>query len=147
MNKDYTNKEYADYIKKKSPKSRTVRDTARAFLVGGLICAFAQAAANYMEFRGVDAETLKNALPVIMVGLGALFTGAGLYEKLAKFGGAGTIVPITGFANAVVSPAMEFKTEGHVLGAGAKMFVIAGPVIVFGTIASVAVGLIYFLFG
>ncbi|OQB15232.1 MAG: SpoVA protein [Firmicutes bacterium ADurb.Bin193] len=147
MKKDYTNQEYTDYIEKKSPKSNTIRDTALAFVIGGLICMIAEGIADYMRYRGVSEEIIKSALPIVMVGLGAFFTGLGLYEKLAKYGGAGTIVPITGFANAVVSPAIEFKTEGHVMGIGAKMFIIAGPVIVFGTIASIAVGLFYYFFG
>lgn len=147
MNKDYTKKEYQDYVKKKSPKSNIVRDTIYAFVIGGLICIIAEGIADYLRYREVSEEIVKVALPTIMVGLGAFFTAIGWYEKLAKYGGAGTIVPITGFANAVVSPAVEFKTEGQVMGIGSKMFAIAGPVIVFGTIASIVVGFVYFLFG
>lgn len=147
LDKHFTNKEYQEYVEKKAPKSKTARDTVMAFVIGGLICVLAEAVADYLRYRGVAEDDVKTALPIIMVGLGALFTGLGWYEKLAKHAGAGTIVPITGFANAVVSPAIEYKTEGHVMGIGAKMFTVAGPVIVFGTIASVVVGLIYYLFG
>ena len=147
MNNFPTNKQYQDYVKTKSPKSTIMRNTAAAFVIGGLICVIGQAIADYLNCRGVLEEDIKNALPTIMIALGAFFTALGLYDKLAKLGGAGTIVPITGFANAVVSPAIEYKPEGHVMGIGTKMFIDAGPVIVFGTIASVAVGLFYFLFG
>lgn len=147
MENNFTNRQYQDYVKQKSPKSCIVKNTVLAFIVGGLICVIGQAIADYMEYRGVAGENIKSALPTIMVALGAFFTGIGLYDKLAKHAGAGTIVPITGFANAVVSPAVEFKPEGHVMGIGAKMFAVAGPVIVFGTIASVTVGFFYYLFG
>ena len=146
MKNDYTKKEYNEYVEKKSPKSHIVRDTVLAYIIGGLICVFSQAIANYMRGRGVDEETIKSALPVIMVAISAFLTGIGVYEKIAKYGGAGTIVPITGFANSVVSPAIEFKAEGYVMGIGAKMFIIAGPVIVYGTISSIIVGFIYYLF-
>ena len=99
-----------------------------------------------MLARGVSEQTISNSVPIIMIAIGAFLTGIGVYEKIAKFAGAGTIIPITGFANAIVSPAMEFKSEGLVLGLGAKMFVIAGPVIVYGTITSVVVGILFFLF-
>ncbi len=147
VNKDYSNKEYQDYVEQKSPKSHLLRDTAMAFVVGGLICVVAQGIGDFLRARGAQEETVKLAIPVIMVGLSAFFTGLGWYEKLAKYGGAGTVVPITGFANAMVSPALEFKTEGQVMGIGAKMFSIAGPVIVFGTIASMIVGFAHFLLG
>ena len=147
LNNFYTNQQYQDYVEKKSPKSNIILNCVLAFVVGGLICVIAQAIADYLHYRGVAEETVKNALPAIMVALGALFTGLGLYDNLAKYAGAGTIVPITGFANAVVSPAIEYKPEGHVLGIGAKMFVVSGPVIVFGIISSVLVGFAYFLFG
>jgi stage V sporulation protein AC len=147
VKKNYTNKEYKKYVEKKSPKSNIVKDTVSAFIIGGLICIFTQGISNFLKARSVDEETIKSALPVIMVGLGAFFTGIGWYEKLAKYGGAGTIVPITGFANSIVSPAMEFKAEGHVMGVGAKMFVIAGPVLVYGITVSVIAGIIFFFLG
>jgi len=146
LKKDYTPKEYNDYIEKKSPKSKIFKDTAFAFVIGGFICVIAQIIIGYMASRGASELTIASAVPIIMIGLGAFLTGIGVYEKIAKFAGAGTIIPITGFANAIVSPAMEFKSEGLVLGLGAKMFVIAGPVIVYGTITSVIVGILFFLF-
>ncbi|MCK9479329.1 MAG: stage V sporulation protein AC [Firmicutes bacterium] len=147
MDNTFTNQQYQDYVKQKAPKSNIVKNTVLAFIVGGIICMIGQAFSDYMEYRGVAGENIKSALPTIMVALGAFFTGIGLYDKLAKHAGAGTIVPITGFANAVVSPAVEYKPEGHVMGVGAKMFTVAGPVIVFGTIASIVVGFFYYLFG
>ena len=146
MNKNYTPKEYNEYIEKKSPKSKISKDTAFAFVIGGLICVIAQIILNYLRSRGVSEQTATNAVPIIMIALGAFLTGIGVYEKIAKYAGAGTIIPITGFANAIVSPAMEFKSEGLVLGLAAKMFVIAGPVIVYGTITSVVVGILFFIF-
>jgi len=146
LKKNYTPKEYNDYIEKKSPKSKILKDTAFAFVIGGLICVIAEIIKNYMLARGVSEQTVSNAVPVIMIAIGAFLTGIGVYEKIAKVAGAGTIIPITGFANAIVSPAMEFKSEGLVLGLGAKMFIIAGPVIVYGTITSVVVGISLFLF-
>jgi len=137
-----TNKDYADYIKKKSPNSRLGRNMLRAFLVGGLICCIGQGIINGCKAFGLDAETAGTAGSVILVFLGALLTGLNVYDSIAKFSGAGTLVPITGFANSVVAPALEFKTEGMVTGLAAKMFIIAGPVIVFGTASSVIYGLL-----
>lgn len=137
-----TNKDYADYIKKKSPHSRLGRNMLRAFLVGGLICCVGQGIINGCKTFGLDAETAGTAGSVILVFLGALLTGLNVYDRIAKFSGAGTLVPITGFANSVVAPALEFKTEGMVTGLAAKMFIIAGPVIVFGTASSVIYGLL-----
>lgn len=137
-----TNKDYADYIKKKSPNSRLGRNMLRAFLVGGLICCIGQGIINGCKAVGLDTETAGTAGSVILVFLGALLTGLNVYDRIAKFSGAGTLVPITGFANSVVAPALEFKTEGMVTGLAAKMFIIAGPVIVFGTATSVIYGLL-----
>ena len=145
MNKDYTPEEYSKYVDAKAPKSSIVKDTFLAFVIGGLICVVAQLIGDFMRGRGVEEKAVLLWLPIIMIALGAFLTGIGLYSKLGKFAGAGSIVPITGFANAVVSPAIEFKTEGLVLGLAAKMFTIAGPVIVYGTITSIIVGLVYFL--
>ena len=118
-----------------------------AFLIGGLICVLGQGfKVLYVNF-GMDELSASSAVSITMIFLGALFTGLGVYDNLAKYAGAGTIVPITGFANAIVSPAMEFKREGIVLGMSAKMFTVAGPVIVFGTITSIIVGLIYIILG
>ncbi len=139
-------KQYGEMVKKASPDSKCLRDVPLAFLIGGLICMIGQALTNLYSSLGFDDRTSAALCTVTLVFLSALFTGLGLYEKLAKYGGAGTLVPVTGFANAVASPAVEFKSEGYVLGLGAKIFVIAGPVILYGTAASVLYGLIYFFF-
>lgn len=145
---DYTKQEYLNFVQKKSPNSKVWRNTLIAFLVGGAICTIGQGIGEiYKTFFGLNEESVKTAVPITMIFLGALFTGLNLYNKLAKFAGAGTLVPITGFANAVVSPAIEFKREGYVLGVAAKMFTIAGPVLVYGINASIVLGLIYYLLG
>lgn len=145
---NYPNEEYLDYIDKKSPNSKIWKNMLCAFVIGGAICVLGQGIENaYKQFFGLDEETVKTAVPITMVGLGALLTGLNLYNKLAKYAGAGTLVPITGFANAVVSPAVEFKREGYVLGVAAKMFTIAGPVLVYGINSSIVVGLLLYLFG
>ncbi len=143
----YSKEEYKAVVEKKSPNSRIVKNTAVAFIVGGLICVIGEGLSDlYEKVFGLSEELVKTAVPVTMIFLGALFTGLNLYNKLAKYAGGVTLVPITGFANAVVSPAIEFRREGFVLGLAAKMFTIAGPVLVYGITASVVVGLIYFLF-
>jgi len=140
-------KEYQEYIKQKSPKSPLWKNLLFAFVIGGLICVIGQAVQNGWAAAGLDKEDAGGATACTMVFLSALLTGLNLYNKIARYGGAGTLVPITGFANAVVSPAIDFKSEGFVTGMAAKMFVIAGPVIVFGTLASVIYGVILMLFG
>ena len=144
---DMSEQEYQQYVQQKARKSPIVKDTALAFLVGGLICVLGQAIQEGWKAAGLYEEAAGTAASCTLVFLSALLTGLNLYNKLARFGGAGTLVPITGFANAVVSPAMEFKSEGFVLGLGAKMFVIAGPVIVYGITAAVIYGLILFFMG
>ena len=140
-----TKNEYSNYVNKKSPKSPLLKNVIIAFLVGGAICTIGQGIGEgYKTFLALDEEAVKTAVPITMVFLGALFTGLNLYNKLAKHAGAGTLVPITGFANAIVSPAMEFKREGWVLGVAAKMFVIAGPVLVYGISASIILGIVYY---
>jgi stage V sporulation protein AC len=142
-----TNSEYNEYIKQKSPDSPLWADLLKAFVVGGLICCVGQGLAQLYEHFGLLTEEAASATSITLVFLGALLTGLGLYDNMAKFAGAGTLVPITGFANAVVSPALEFKSEGFVTGMAAKIFAIAGPVIVFGISASVVYGIILVLFG
>ena len=137
-----TNKEYGEYVKKRAPKSKLGPDLLKAFVAGGLICCVGQGILALYKGFGLDEQAAATAELITLVFLGAFLTGIGVYDNLAKFGGAGTLVPITGFANSVVAPALEFKSEGLVLGMGAKMFVIAGPVIVFGVSASVVYGLI-----
>ena len=146
MKKDYTAEEYNKYVAQMSPKSKIAKDTCIAFLVGGLICLGAQVISWALRKKGIDEETVKKALPVIMIFIGSFLTGINLYSKIGKFAGAGTIVPITGFANSIVSSAMEYKSEGFITGLAVKMFVVAGPVIVYGTIVSVAIGVVYSFF-
>ncbi|NLU25228.1 MAG: stage V sporulation protein AC [Clostridiales bacterium] len=139
---DMSPKEYQQYVQQKAKKSPLVKDTVLAFLVGGAICCVGQLILSGFKALGLDTTDAGTATSVSLVFLSALLTGLNLYNKIARFGGAGTLVPITGFANAVVSPAIDFKTEGLVTGMAAKMFIVAGPVIVFGTVASVLYGII-----
>lgn len=142
-----TKSQYLAAVEARSPGSPTLRNTILAFLVGGAICTVGQGILDGYKYFGLSADEAAIATAITLVFLGAMFTGLKVYDNLAKYAGAGTIVPITGFANAIVSPAMEFKSEGFVLGMGAKMFTIAGPVIVFGTVASVVYGVILVLIG
>mgnify|MGYP002627296413 CR=1 FL=1 len=137
-----TNKDYRDFAEKKSPNSPIGTDVLRAFLVGGLICAIGQGIIGAYLAAGLTKDAAGTAASITLVLIGAALTGLGVYDRIAKFAGAGTLVPITGFANSVVAPALEFKTEGFITGTAAKMFVVAGPVIVFGITASVVYGLI-----
>ncbi len=145
--KNINQKDYEKYVNNKIPKPTLVKNCIWAFVVGGLICTFGQFLNNYFMDIGLDKEATGNARTIILVFLGAFLTGLGIYDKLGKRAGAGSIVPITGFANSIVSPAMEFKREGFVLGVAAKMFIVAGPVLVYGFGSSVIVGIIYLLLG
>ena len=140
-----TEKEYAKLVKDLSPKSPLWKDCMKAFLIGGLICTLGQLILNGYLALGLEKKDAFTAMSMTLVALSALLTGLSVYDDIAKHGGAGTLVPITGFANAVAAPAVEFKTEGMVLGTAAKMFTIAGPVIVYGVSASVVYGLIYWI--
>ena len=142
---DMSPKEYQQYVQQKAPKSPVVKDTVLAFIIGGLICVLGQAIQNGWSAAGLGQEDAGTATSCTLVLLSALLTGLNLYNKLARFVGAGTLVPITGFANAVVSPAIDFKSEGFVTGMAAKMFLVAGPVIVYGVTASVIYGIILVL--
>lgn len=139
-----SNQEYISYVNEKSPKSKLGINCLKAFLIGGLICTIGQCFLNLYKYLGADKETASTLVTVTMIFWGALLTGLNIYPKIAKHGGAGTLVPVTGFANAVAAPALEAKTEGYVLGVGAKIFTIAGPVILYGTLSSVICGIIYF---
>ena len=140
-----TEKEYAKLVKAMAPKSPLLKDCVWAFVIGGAICALGQLFRTGYLALGLDQETAGCAVSMTLIALSALFTGLSLYDDLAKHAGAGTLVPITGFANAVAAPAVEFKTEGFILGTAAKMFTIAGPVIVYGVTASVVYGLVYWI--
>ncbi len=145
MQKLFTNKEYVDYVEKKAPKSKMARNVIRAFAVGGLICVVGQFINNVLTAQGFGKDMAGNLTVLIMVFIGAFLTGINVYDDIGKFAGAGSIVPITGFANSIVSPAMEFKSEGYITGVGARMFFIAGPVLVYGISASVVVGILHYL--
>lgn len=138
-------KQYANLVKAKSPKSPIVKDCLFAFAAGGLICTLGQFLLNRYSAMGLEKQDAAAWMSITLVGVSALLTGLSIYDDLAKYAGAGTLVPITGFSNAVAASAVEFQTEGFILGVGAKMFTIAGPVIVYGLSASVIYGVIYWL--
>lgn len=142
---DMTPQEYQQYVRQKMKKSPLWKDVCLAFVIGGAICVVGQAIQNGWTAAGLSQEDAGTATSCTLVALSALLTGLNLYNKLARFGGAGTLVPITGFANAVVSPALDFKSEGFVTGMAAKMFTVAGPVITFGTLASAVYGVLLML--
>ena len=144
---DMTPQEYQSYVQQRMKKSPLLKDVCLSFVIGGAICVLGQAIQNGWAAAGLSKEDAGTATSCTLVFLSALLTGLNLYNKLARFGGAGTLVPITGFANAVVSPAIDFKSEGFVTGMAAKMFVIAGPVIVYGTLASVVYGVVLWALG
>lgn len=138
-------KKYSKMVEKATKNSPLLKDCVFAFLIGGAICTLGQALTDIYMNLGMEKKDAGTLCSVTLIFIGVLLTALHLYEKIAKYGGAGTLVPITGFANAVSSPAIEFKSEGFILGVGAKMFTIAGPVIVYGTVASVIYGIIYWV--
>ena len=140
-----SSEEYKKMGEKAVPKTNSARNLTGAFLIGGGICVLGQFLLNFYLDLGLSTPVASSACSITLIGISAVLTGFGVYDKIAKFGGGGTLVPITGFANAVVSPAMEFKSEGFVLGLGVKIFSIAGPVIVYGVLASVLYGFIYWV--
>ena len=140
-----TEKEYGKLVKSMAPKSPIFKDCLFAFVIGGVICTLGQIILNGYSALGLSEVDASTATSATLVALSALLTGLSLYDNIAKYAGAGTLVPITGFANAIAAPAVEFKTEGFILGTAAKMFTIAGPVIVYGVSASVVYGLIYWI--
>ena len=142
-----SNKEYSEFVKQRMPPSPIIRDCLLAFVIGGLICCVGQLITDAWKAFGLGKEDAGTAATICMVFLGALSTGLGFYDDLAKFGGAGTLVPITGFSNAVASPALEFKTEGFITGTAVKIFTIAGPVILCGVCASVVYGVFLWVIG
>ena len=146
MNPIETKQTYQDYVDKKSPNSPIFKNCFNAFWVGGLICSIGQIINEFCKFNGLDIQTSGTIVSIILIGISAFLTGLNIFNKIGKFAGAGSLVPITGFANSIVSPSMEYKSEGYVMGVGAKMFTVAGPVLVFGISASILVGMIYFIF-
>ena len=143
---DMTNKEYNKYVSEKAKPSPIWKNMAWAFVVGGLICTLGQGLLNFYQWMGLSEDDAGTAVSMTLIFAAALLTGLGVFDELAKRAGAGTLVPITGFANAMVSPALEFKSEGLITGTAVKLFVVAGPVLVFGISASVIYGLILLLF-
>lgn len=139
------NRNYLNYVNSFSPPTKHLKTCGRAFLVGGFICCIGQFFRYMLEFAGLSGDVLAGTVSVILIFLGTFLTGLGVYDRIGKNAGAGSIVPITGFANSVASPAIEFKTEGYVYGMAAKMFIVAGPIIVFGVSAGAAVGILYWL--
>ena len=145
---DFKNENYLNYVKSISPRTKQFKTVFHAFWVGGVICCIGQSIRYLFEFGlNLTGDELSAYVSMVMIFLGSLLTGLGVYDRIGKYAGGGSIVPITGFANSVISPAIEFKTEGYVYGTAAKMFTIAGPIIVFGVASSVLVGVFYYLIG
>lgn len=138
-------KKYGEMVKRNSPPSPILKDFIWAFVVGGIICVIGQILMEIYSNLGAGEDVIKMAVPTTLIFFASFLTGIGIFDKIAKHAGAGTLVPITGFSNAVTAPAIEFKNEGFVLGVGANMFKIAGPVIAYGTVASVVYGVIYYI--
>ena len=141
-----TNQQYSDYVDKKTPNSPILKNCFNAFWVGGLICTIGQFIFDYCKFKGLSETACSTTVSMILIGISAILTSLNIFNKIGKFAGAGSLVPITGFANSIVAPAIEYKSEGYVMGVGAKMFTVAGPVLVFGISSAVLVGLIAKLF-
>ena len=139
-------KEYQNYVNKKSPNSPIIKNCFNAFWVGGLICSIGQIILNICKSRGLSQEISGTIVSIILIGISAFLTSLNIFNKIGKFAGAGSLIPITGFANSIVSPAMEYKSEGYVMGVGGKMFTVAGPVLGFGISTSIVVGIIYLIF-
>lgn len=146
MNPVETKQTYQEYVEKKSPNSPILKNCFNAFWVGGLICTIGQIIMNICKERGFDQTLSGTIVSIILIGISAFLTGLNLFNRIGKFAGAGSLIPITGFANSIVSPAMEYKSEGYVMGVGGKMFTVAGPVLVFGISASIIVGIVYLIF-
>lgn len=147
MNPLETNNSYSNFVDKKTPNSPIIKNCFNAFWVGGLICSIGQIIFDYATYCGFDTTKANTIVSIVLIGISAFLTSLNIFNKIGKFAGAGSLVPITGFANSIVSPAIEYKSEGYVMGVGGKMFTVAGPVLVFGISASVLVGIIAVLFG
>ncbi|WP_434511913.1 stage V sporulation protein AC [Desulfitobacterium sp. AusDCA] len=143
-NLNITPEEYQNLTTKMTPKPNALLNSVRAFVVGGLICVIGQFIINLLNMAGLERTDASTATTGILILLGALLTGLGIYDEIGKFAGAGSIIPVTGFANSIVAPALEFKREGYVLGVGARLFTIAGPVLVYGIATSIIIGIIYY---
>ena len=141
-----TKQEYSNYVDQKSPNSPILKNCFNAFWVGGLICTIGQIIMDFCKFKGLDETAASTIVSIVLIAISAILTGLNVFNKIGKFAGAGSLIPITGFANSIVSPAIEYKSEGYVMGVGGKMFTVAGPVLVFGISASVIVGIVALLF-
>ena len=141
-----TQKDYQEYVNQKSPNSPILKNCFNAFWVGGLICSIGQIIFSFCLYKGLDETASGTVVSIILIAISAFLTGLNIFNKIGKFAGAGSLVPITGFANSIVAPAMEYKSEGYIMGVGAKMFTVAGPVLVYGISTSIIVGFVYFLF-
>ena len=141
-----TKKEYQEYVNKKSPNSPIIKNCIYAFLIGGFICSIGQVIQSFCLYKGLDKELAGTVVSIILIGISAFLTGLNIFNKIGKIAGAGSLIPITGFANSIVAPSMEYKSEGYVMGVGAKMFTVAGPVLVYGISTAIIVGLGYLLF-
>ena len=144
--KENKKQSYEEYVKKKTPVHNVYKNTGKAFIMGGTICLFGQIILTFCIRRGISKELSNIWTAVILILISVILTGFGIYPKLAKWGGAGTLVPITGFANSVAAPAIEYKKEGQVFGIGCKIFTISGPVILYGILISWILGILYYLF-
>ena len=147
MNPLDSKKSYQEYVNKKSPNSPIFKNCFNAFWVGGLICTIGQIILEICLQNGLEYETSSTIASIVLISISAFLTSINVFNRLGKFAGAGTLVPITGFANSIVSPAMEYKSEGYVMGVGSKMFIVAGPVLVYGISTSVIVGIFYVILG
>lgn len=141
-----TKKEYQEYVNKKSPNSPIIKNCFNAFWVGGLICTIGQVIMDFCMYKGFDNTSASTITSISLIFIAIVLSGLNWFNRIGKFAGAGSLVPITGFANSIVSPAMEYKSEGYIMGVGGKMFTVAGPVLVYGISASVIVGILYTLF-
>ena len=137
---------YNEYVDKKSPNSPILKNCFNAFWVGGLICSIGQIIFDFYKYKGLEQQSSNTVVAIVLIGIAAFLTGLNIFNKIGKFAGAGSLIPITGFANSIVSPAIEYKSEGYVMGVGGKMFTVAGPVLVYGISASVIIGIIATLF-
>lgn len=146
MKEIQTNKQYSEYVDKKTPNSPILKNCFNAFWVGGLICCIGQIIFDFCEFQGMDETSCSTVVSITLIAIATILTALNIFNKIGKFAGAGSLVPITGFANSIVAPAIEYKSEGFIMGVGAKMFTVAGPVLVYGISSAVLVGLVTRLF-
>ena len=147
MKKIETQKQYSNLVKQKSPNSPILKDCFNAFWVGGLICTIGQIIMDFCMYKGLDNTSASTVTSIILILIAVVLSGLNVFNRIGKFAGAGSLVPITGFANSIVSPAIEYKSEGYVMGVGGKMFTVAGPVLVYGISSSVIIGIMAVLFG